>query len=339
MTLLHVNGLEAPKRGAVINGVGAYTNSGRTGRYCRFTPGNSIAFPVGSLAEGVIFGGAFRWNGRFITASAIRIVGTAGDELVFGPLNNDSGVMALRRNAVLIATATAGASLDVWHYIEIRAKVHDTLGVAKVRIDGVEVVNFAGDTKDSSVGNAAAVTSINISGGSGGSGGNIDVDDVYVCDTVDATATQLRPYNDFLGPVRVEPRYPSGNGASSAWVGSDGNSVDNYALVDETPPSDVDYVSTSVAAARDLYTYPALAMPVGTVLAVDVCPYAHTPDAGTAVIKSVVRDAAGTVVVGPGTNPGITSALVSDKLHTAAPDGGVWTIAKANAAQFGIEAG
>jgi hypothetical protein len=59
--------------------------------------------------------------------------------------------------------------------------------------------------------------------------------------------------------------FPSGNGDASQLTGSDGNSTDNYALVDEVPSNnDTDYVEGSVVNERDLYQLSNVSLPVGT---------------------------------------------------------------------------
>lgn len=73
--------------------------------------------------------------------------------------------------------------------------------------------------------------------------------DVEVLD-VDATAP-----NDWPGPGSIGYLRPNGNGASSQWAGSDGNSTDNYLLLDETPPNGVtDYIQSNTSGQIDDWT-------------------------------------------------------------------------------------
>jgi hypothetical protein len=71
--------------------------------------------------------------------------------------------------------------------------------------------------------------------------------------------------NSWCGDGRVVAMFPSGNGDASQLTGSDGNSTDNYALVDEVPSNnDTDYVEGSVVNERDLYQLSNVSLPVGT---------------------------------------------------------------------------
>jgi hypothetical protein len=58
----------------------------------------------------------------------------------------------------------------------------------------------------------------------------------------------------FQGDCHVDYLVPDGNGDTSQWVGSDSDSVDNWQLVDEMPPSATDYVEADTTDLRDLYT-------------------------------------------------------------------------------------
>lgn len=68
----------------------------------------------------------------------------------------------------------------------------------------------------------------------------------------DNTTSNQNSYPD-EGEVIV--RRPNGNGDNSQWTGSDGNSTDNYLLVDEVTPNDAtDYVESKTSGQIDDYT-------------------------------------------------------------------------------------
>ena len=79
--------------------------------------------------------------------------------------------------------------------------------------------------------------------------------------------------DEFLGDCTVATLLPTGNGFVNQFVGSDGNSTDNYLLVDEQPPSSTDYVGSATTGQQDLYTLTNLTGS-GTVLAVAPTIYA-----------------------------------------------------------------
>lgn len=61
-------------------------------------------------------------------------------------------------------------------------------------------------------------------------------------------------FNTLPGNYKLAYLRPNGNGDNSAWAGSDGNSTDNYLLVDETTPnSATDYVQSNTSGQIDEY--------------------------------------------------------------------------------------
>jgi hypothetical protein len=141
---------------------------------------------------------------------------------------------------------------------------------------------------------------------------------------------------DFLGDVRVQALLPTGNGNSSQLVGSDGNSTDNYLLVDEVPPNeDTDYVESATVNDKDTYVFGNLTPTTGTVFGVQIVAEARKTDAGVRSFKSVARLSA-TEADGPDTTLSTTYAFYMDKRDTK-PGGGSWTITNVNDAEFGVK--
>ena len=72
-------------------------------------------------------------------------------------------------------------------------------------------------------------------------------DDVYICDTTGSVN------NNFLGELTVEHLRPASDDTAQ-FLGSDANSTDNWALVDEAGTyNGADYVASSTVGQRDLY--------------------------------------------------------------------------------------
>ena len=59
--------------------------------------------------------------------------------------------------------------------------------------------------------------------------------------------------NSWPGPENIFCLRPNGNGANSDWGGSDGNSTDNYLLVNEIPPDSANYVQDDTSGQIDDY--------------------------------------------------------------------------------------
>lgn len=302
------------------------------------------------------FGAALAWDewgGDFVTktldAQATWIIGMAikfsvlpsagQDAQVFrlldgGTLQTDvrlrsTGKLYITRNGTQLGSDGATTLLvNTFYYLEFKCTINDTTGVAVLKVNGVTELNLSSqDTKNTANATADAIAL----GGSIGSSnfGTIYIDDVYVCD-----ATGSAPTNDFLGDVRIETILPSGNGNSSQMDGSDGNSIDNYLLVDEAAPnSDTDYVESDVVGDKDTYVYGNVTPASGTVYGVQILPFAKKSDAGTRTFKSVAR-LSGTEADGPDTAL-TTSYQYHSDIRETKPGGGAWSISDVNSAEFG----
>lgn len=127
---------------------------------------------------------------------------------------------------------------------------------------------------------------------------------------------------------------PGGNGNSSQWVGSDGNSTDNYALVNDT--SDATYVESNVDNNKDTYAYGNMASSSGTILGVN-----HWTRASADVLPANIIPVArlsGTELDGSGLT--LTSSLAwSQYMFETKPGGGSWSASDVDSAEFGYKKG
>ncbi|MGI0150005.1 MAG: hypothetical protein ACREDF_10815, partial [Thermoplasmata archaeon] len=216
----------------------------------------------------------------------------------------------------------------VFHYIEFKVTISDASGVAVLKINGVTELTGSGlDTQNTTNASADRVLL-----GLNGSALNVntDYDDLYVCDGSGTVN------NDFLGDIRCEYIPPNGNGNSSQFVGSDGNSVDNYLLVDEaTPNDDTDYVESGTITEKDTYAQGNLTPTSGTVYGVQMLPYARKTDAGVRSIASIARLAAAEDL----SVDKILSTSYSyfPDIRETKPGGGAWTVTDVNNAEFGCK--
>ena len=222
--------------------------------------------------------------------------------------------------------------LGNWYHIEVKVVVHDTTGSVAVRINGVEVVSFTGDTRN---GGAGTIDTVTLGGGAGTnnhSGANFD--DVAVWN---GAGTEN---NDWLGDCSVQTIYPTGNGNYSEWDGSDGNSTDNYLLVDEAGvPNTSDYVESGVLGEKDSYVFGDLPAGVSSIKGVAIRTYVAKSDAGAQLVRAFVR-IAGTDYPGTDKGPSVSPAYLgfSDFMELSPATSAAWTAGELNAAEFGVEA-
>jgi hypothetical protein len=231
-------------------------------------------------------------------------------------------------NNLLTTSSGPVASAGEWIYIETKARCNDATGFVQVLINGVEVASYIGDTVATAGAGAGAGITMVTFGFPGNSG---STDDIYVCDTAG-----VGPYNDFLGEVQVETLVPNGNGTYSQLVGSDGNSVDNYLLVDELPASAADYAGSATVGHRDTYTFTDPTAGVGEILAVMPCAAVTKSAAGSAPVKIVERLASGVERLSVAMET-TNLSWRNEAPKTTDPSGAAWTLSSVASTEFGVE--
>lgn len=153
--------------------------------------------------------------------------------------SNASHLMEVRVGTTLVATGTKVLSTSEWDLVEIHIKIADSGGSIQTKVNGIDDINYSGDTKPSTATNISFIEFF----------GNGHVfDDIAINDTSGAAD------NSWCGDGHVIALVPNANGDLSQLTGSDGNSTDNYQLVDETPSdADTTYVEGSTVDEKDLY--------------------------------------------------------------------------------------
>jgi hypothetical protein len=246
-------------------------------------------------------------------------------------VNMRTGILTLYRAAsTLIATSSAAVLWDAWNAFEYKCKINDADGIFQLWLNNELVIDFSGNTRNA--GNAEIKTIVLGLGWGVGSSSNcyIAFDDLAINDTTGITQSGR------CGDAAVLFLPASGNGNSSQLVGSDADSVDNYALVDDVPPNTADYVASNTPDAQDTYTIEAIPAPYNAVTLVQPISYAALAAAGEGALRNVLRSG-GTDYPDAADKPLTPSyAFVKGDVYYVDPaDGAAWTIAKANALQPG----
>jgi hypothetical protein len=136
-----------------------------------------------------------------------------------------------------MAQGAISAAGGEWHLVELYVSISNT-GAIQSKIDGVADIDYSGDTQPGAGTTIAKVEFRQM-------GGPAHNPYFYVDDITIATG-------DWIGDVRYDAALvPTADTAVKGWTPSTG--ADNYALLDELPPSDTDYVSSGSAGAKDLY--------------------------------------------------------------------------------------
>ena len=323
MTLVYIDGLE-DTAGVIATAGTIAVAAARTGNGIRVTGSTGVfrlAFPQ-PYFDTVTVGCAWRPSTVSGTIPIFTLYGDNG-ATVHTSVANSSGNLIVQRSSTTIATAPSPpfSVANRWYYVEAQIRLHDTLGTAVVRVDGVEVLNASAlDTKNAGTGTWYDQIAFPFA-----VSGNAIFDDVYL---------MAGAGDSFQGDVVVATLVPNGNGAVSQWVGSDGDSVDNYALVDEIPPSTADYVRSATIGQQDLYTLTDLAT-TGVILAVAPTLYVAKDEVGPRTVKPLLRGS----VVSAGAAQALDFAYAQkQQVFATNPETAVaWTLAEVNALQVGVE--
>lgn len=280
-------------------------------------------------------------NGAVMLAAFLSDAGvTPHVTVIFTPVGGTlTAYRGTNAGAVLGTTTLSGGAIatNTWGYWEIRVVLSDTVGEVHVRYNGTEVLTVTGaDTKNAGV--KTVIDSIAYPAGfftSGGTTYGACSDDMYV---VTGTGTP----NSFLGDSKVLTIYPNGNGDFSQLLGSDSNSVDNYALVNEAgAPVTTSYVESDTAGQRDFYTMADISiLPSTVILGVQVTGWVNNPDAGSGrSAKLGVRQGSSEALSANQALTAATFLAVRGMFTTDPATGAAWTMAGVNSAQAGIEVG
>lgn len=236
-------------------------------------------------------------------------------------LDFSAGIIYLYRGdaATLVAQSATGAiTPSTWHCIEVRLLVHDSTGLCQIRVDGVQVIGFAGDTQAGSNAQVTNVMDVQLTGVTPGHFG----DDYMVRD------------DGWCGIGGLHILTPTANGTDTDWTPSAGNA---YECVDEIPPSTADYISEDkTGAGRHLFAMSNLPAEIDVVTAVQVSSFIHVPSASSIQVGQAVKSGATTdVATGQGVSvtPRLQDDIWDDDPNTASE----WTVSAVNALEAGVD--
>jgi hypothetical protein len=293
---------------------------------------NSIFAKTIPASSKVIIGSGVQCNTAGQPSYYWTFYGDAGATAHITVHRNSSGFLEIRRGTTagtLLATGTTSIPINVWAYVEVSATISDTVGEVHVRLNGISTdeVSYTGDTKNG--GTASTIDKVQFGTASGSN--NIYFTDIYICDD-----TGSAPNNTFLGDVTVRTLAPNGNGNSSQLLGSDGNSTDNYLLVDEKPFSSVDYAGSGTTGQKDTYALDNLPASATSVYGVQVNANILKSDASASQSRIVIRS--GGTDYGGTTRALSTSAITYTETYNQNPNTSAsWTAANVNGLEAGME--
>jgi hypothetical protein len=240
---------------------------------------NSFSLTVAETNE-LIAGGAFRFDVKSEDTAIVDFQKSGGSRGTVVRLDN--GRIAVYRFQTLVASDDSNnftLKPNTWYYIETYVKGGNA-GIVDIRVNGKQ--RFYSSGIDISDGDDLIDT---VQFGTWSVGEEVDTyfDDIYVLNKSGVVN------NDFLGDVRVSALLPNANGNSSQFIGSDGNSTNNYQLVNENPFNSGTYVETSGANNIDLYGFDNLPAAATNIKAIQTMSFATKTDTGALTGISAIR--------------------------------------------------
>lgn len=317
----------------VWDGVGQYWTgyggiAGMTGSYAFRSP-NSSAYIIKNLSTAmseIYFSFKFRVQEAGADIPMLSLHKGAGSSLIALRMDTLTNLTleALVDTSQVAAGGVCGA--NVTYRIECYFKLADAGGRIVVKLDGVTVIDYTGDTKP-----GADTTfdcfRLGYRGAGGGTTANAYWDD-FVVDNATGEG-------NWIGNSYIKGHAPTGAGATTSWDPSTGS---NYACVDEIPGSLTDYVSTNVSNEVDTYACTDLPGTAGSVKCVQVTHQSFyegepTPTKVGCVVRTASTDYAATgVSVGASVSKRIQN-LWETNPNTAT----AWQVSEVNGMEIGIK--
>lgn len=188
----------------------------------------------------------------------LTLYNSAGTELLRISTTNGNA----SQYQVILASVGTIATLDIvqntYCHWGLDVKINATTGWVYLYKDADLVCQYNGNTGSTQITRFALGSYPALNFNSWANGSYAYYDDLLLEDSAGEGAPGPVPLRSFL-------YYPvSGNGTQSNLDGSDGNKVDNYALLDENPPSGTDYVFTAASGTQDDYALPNITLPVNS---------------------------------------------------------------------------
>ena len=148
-----------------------------------------------------------KMESRAFFRSGCDIVGTFSDynEL---RLNANGSIQAYRNGTSLLSSAAGVITIDTWYYIEVWCKPRNVNGRVVVKVDGVNILDYTGDSTD----DAEYITFYELLCGHNDTSYN-----PYAFDDIVVNDTSAAVNNTYPGVVRLMPIRPQNAGTDNDW--------------------------------------------------------------------------------------------------------------------------
>ena len=298
------------------------------------TAGQNISYVTRSVSSQADFCIGFGFRTSTMPAAAFAIMGLLDSGTLHVDLRvNPAGTLSVTRNGTALTDGTSALALlpGVFYHIEFIVTIADSIGAGTcvVKVNGATWLTVATGQDTRNAANASAnQVRLGCLAGTTTNGLTLDFSDLIIQNASGAT---------FLGDRRVDFLPANANGNSSQFTGSDGNSVDNYLLVDDpTEDDDSTYVESSTVGHKDLYSLANLSSTPTVIDCIQTVLYHRMTDAGPRAICPVLRSGGADydkATIGQASSYAYGTEIVLTDPATAA----AWDAAGVNALEMGMK--
>lgn len=339
MARIWMSGLEAGHIEIFDTSSGAVVSAAqvRTGAYSLYFSAVTHYAQAAFLANEVEIFGRFSIRPTYASAGVygndmLTLFDVGGDEQITIQLNQAAGIIQVKRGDFNGTVIARGGILhqNRWHCIEFRLVVDNAAGVFQLKVDGTQVINFAGDTQQTA---NAHVRTFRIGRASEAAASSCIAyyDDIAFNDVAGGV-------NDsWIGRGGIPAIFPTGVGNSTDLQLFPNTGEANWEDVDEVPPDDdTSYVFDTLIDDHDSYVASNLTA-TGTIAAVQWLARARSDLVGAPEIARILR-------IGGVDYQGADIAIDADydyypEILNEDPDAGpgAWTVAAVNGMEVGVK--
>lgn len=214
---------------------------------------------------------------------------------------------------------------SAWQHWAIDYKIDASAGWVKFYINGVLSIDYTGNTGTASP-NGLQFGS---TGASASYVADTYFDDMYLTSTVGESAATVPAVKRFIWGTPVAD-------GTKAWTPSTG--TDHYALVDETPYSETDYIEAGAANLVDTFTHSLGGIPLGySINAIWPVSFVSKSEGGIpSTLKLHQTDGVDSEDAAEATLSAVATASVTARFATR-PNGESWNLSSAENVEFGVK--
>jgi hypothetical protein len=297
--------------------------AGMSGSYMMVFSTYHGAYRLLSISKSEIYI-AFKWYGtpqNITDPSSIFSFRDSAGTLIYSTRRNSLGFMEARlgsHSGALNATGTKILYPYITYLIEAYYKPLNSGGVFTTKIDGVQDINYSGDTTNG----LEDIKSVSFGYDGVLEAASCKIDDIVIDDA------------NWIGNTKLGIIVPDGTGTTNNWTASTGNAWD---CLNEKPPSDTDYVYSNTTNQIATYAMTTIAN-MNTVKAVQLQGRAAYEGSPTPTKIQLGVRASGADYFATDISPGVGFAMNSKILELNPADSAAWEQADIDALEVGVKA-